>query len=331
MDINETSPALRIGILLIDGFALMSYASLTEPFRAANMLAGRSLYHMRDIPASGIRAVASSGASIDGTARIGDLNFDIVFVVAGGTPLDFSDTRVLGWLRQISRRNVTIGGVSGGPAILARAGLMNNHRMTIHWEHADPLKERYPDLMLERSLYVIDRDRITCAGGIAPLDLLHALIASHHGPKFAQSVSDWFLHTDARPSAGPQRAGRVARFGTTNAAVLTALEAMENTISAPLTLTELATICALTPRQLNRLFTAHLGQSTMAMYRSIRLAKSRQLIDQTAQPLTQIALATGFANSAHFASAFRDHFGKSPTQTRQKSDKGPKAAENTHR
>ena len=38
--------------------------------------------------------------------------------------------------------------------------------------------------------YVIDRDRVTCAGGTAPMDLMHALITQHHGAPFARLVSD---------------------------------------------------------------------------------------------------------------------------------------------
>jgi transcriptional regulator GlxA family with amidase domain len=81
---------------------------------------------------------------------------------------------------------VVLGGVSGGPIILARAGLMGDRRMTVHWEYAAALAEVAPDLRLERTLYVIDRDRMTCAGGTAPMDMMHALIATHHGRAFAR-------------------------------------------------------------------------------------------------------------------------------------------------
>ena len=74
----------RIGVLLINGFALMSYAALVEPFRAANLLAGRVLYEVANIPASGEEAIASSGALIPATAKIGQGRYDLIFVAAGG-------------------------------------------------------------------------------------------------------------------------------------------------------------------------------------------------------------------------------------------------------
>ena len=88
---------------------------------------------------------------------------------------------------------------------------MAGRRMTVHWEHAAALAEISPHLVIERTLYVIDRDRVTCAGGTAPMDLMHALITQHHGAPFARLASDWFLHTEVRPSGGPQRAGLVNR------------------------------------------------------------------------------------------------------------------------
>ena len=95
--------------------------------------------------------------------------------------MKYNDRAVIPWLIRMARKGIRLGGVSGGPLVLARAGLMNGRRMTVHWEHAELLAEISPHLMIERSLYVIDRDRVTCAGGTAPMDLMHALIARHHG------------------------------------------------------------------------------------------------------------------------------------------------------
>ena len=170
--------------------------------------------------------------------------------------------------------------------------------------------------MVSRTLYVIDRDRITCAGGVAPLDMMHALIADHHGPDFARQVSDWFLYTQIRPSIGPQRAGLVERYGTTSAAVIRAIKAMENHIAEALTLDQIAGLAGVCPRHLNRLFHDKINTSTMAFYRDLRLETARSLLDQTPLTITEIALATGFATSAHFSKAFRSKYGKTPTSSR---------------
>jgi transcriptional regulator GlxA family with amidase domain len=307
----------RVGFLLVDGFALMSYASASEPLRAANELAGLPLYTIRHIPAAGTRAASSGGAVIEGTDRVGGpAAFDLVLVMAGGDPTNFDDDNVFQWLRHLARHGVVLGGVSGGPVILAAARLMAGRRMTVHWEHAPALAELSPSLMIERTLYVLDRDRLTCAGGTAPLDMMLALIGEHRGAAFASRVSDWFMHTEIRPSRGAQRAGLAARYGTTSAAVLHAIEAMENHIADPLSLPQLATLSDIGARQLNRLFRDRLGQSTMAFYRRLRLEKAHNLLIQSPLSITDVALATGFSGSAHFATAFRGKFDTTPSSIR---------------
>ena len=242
----------------------MSYSSVLEPLRAANQLAGRALYDILQIPASGVRAVSSTGAVIEATDQAGSrVDYDLVLLFAGGDPSRFRSEPVYAWLRLLDRRGVRLGGVSGGAVILANAGLMQNRRMTVHWEHAPYLMETHPDLMVERSLYVMDRDRITVAGGIAPLDMMHALITEHHGPDFARQVSDWYMHTDIRPSGGPQRAGIAEKYHINSPALIQAIEAMENHIADPLELDQLTGFSGTGPRQLNRLFREKLGISTM--------------------------------------------------------------------
>ncbi len=295
----------------------MSYSAAVEPLRAANLLAGRLLYDLRHLPAEGGVATSSSGAQVPASAHVGEqVDFDLLLVVAGGNPGTFRNTRVLRWLCHLASRGVLMGGVSGGPVILARAGIMSGRRMTVHWEHAITLADISPDLMVERSLYVLDRDRITCAGGIASLDMMHALIIEHHGEAFATRVSDWFLHTDIRPPGGPQRSGLAERYRTNNNAIISAIVAMENHIADPLELDQLAQIVGLGARQLNRLFTGELSQSTIAFYRALRLERARQLLLHSSLSVADIALATGFAGSAHFSTRYREHFGLAPTASR---------------
>lgn len=305
-----------LGVLPIPGFALMSYACVVEPFRAANLLSGQELYRL--VHFSTGRAARSSGsAAVEATYRVGEMpSLDCLFVVAGGEPELFDDPDVFGWLGRMARRGTVLGGVSGGPVILAKAGLMAGRRMTVHWEHVRALEEVSPGLLLERSLYVVDRDRVTCAGGTAPLDLMHALIAADQGSAFARRVSDWFLHTDVRPSGGPQRGGLAERLGTASAPVLAAVEAMETHVADPLALGDLAAISGVSARQLNRLFSDRLGVSAMSYYRDLRLNVAERLVRTSPLTLTEVALATGFANSSHFSVRYRERFGFAPSRAR---------------
>ena len=308
----------RVGFLLLDGFALLSYAAAVEPLRAANLLAGRALYAVREIPAEGALATSSGGAQVRAGAQLGEaVDFDLVLVVAGGDPSAFVSRRATRWLRHLARRGVVIGGVSGGPVVLARAGVMGGRRMTVHWEHRALLGATEPAPIVERSRYVIDRDRLTCAGGTAALDMMHALIARHHGARFAREVSDWFLHADVRTSADPQRSGPAERWGAVPPTLLAALEAMENHVGDPLELAQLAAVAGVGTRQLNRLCRAHFETSVGALYRRVRLEKARALLERSALPIGEVARATGFPSAAHFARRFGAAYGATPSAWRR--------------
>lgn len=297
----------------------MSYASAMEPLRAANLIAGRELYSVLNIPASGSRSVSSSGAIIGADTYLGEnVDFDMVLVVAGSEPQGHRLRRLDHWLRLLASRKVSIGGVSAGPLILARAGIMEGHRLTIHWDHVSQLRDVSAKLIIEKTLFVRDRGRLTCAGGTAAMDMMHALITEHHGGHFAQRVSDWFIHTDVRPGENPQVAGLAQRHGVGDIGVLKALQAMENHMDDPLTLSQIAEIVGVSVRQINRLFRQHLGASTLEFYSGLRLRKAKGLLRGSLLSVADVAQATGFASNAHLSRQFSKSFGVSPTQYRMR-------------
>lgn len=315
------TPTFRVGVLPMTGFAMMSFSAAVEPLRAANRLAEQALYDVSFIGEPS-PVLSSGGAAVATDHLIGTRDsFDLVLVIAGsevdGQPLGaYHNKTLFHWLRFLAAQGVLLGGVSGGPAVMAKAGLMNNRRMTVHWNHAEELAAAMPSLLLERSLYVRDRDRLTCAGGIAPLDMMHALIREHHGHDFAREVSDWFLHTDIRGSAEPQRSGVQIRFNTTSLPLIEVIELMENHIADPLDLDQLSRIARMSPRQLNRLFNQHLGVSTIAFYRQLRLDKAHVLLEHSGLNVGDVAKATGFFDTAHFGRCFREAYRCSPSDVR---------------
>lgn len=324
----------RYGFLLVEGYALMSAASAVEPLRAANLLSGRPLYDLRFVSTGGgwMRSSVSGAFDTEPLGQAGT-GFDILFVVAGGDPLAFRDDRLFAWLRRLARSGVALGGISGGAAILAAAGVMTARRFTLHWQHIDALRAMHPDALVERRLFVIDRDRFTCAGGMAPLDMAHALIAKEHGAALARAVSDWFIHTGIRQAEAPQQLDAVQKYGLHHPALVATVELMASHIADPLKLEDLAALSGIGARQLERLAHAELGRSVMQFYRTLRLDKADELLRQSSLPLDEVALATGFAGRSHFSRAFQARFGDSPARRRKRhrpdgaeEEPGPKAS-----
>jgi transcriptional regulator GlxA family with amidase domain len=315
-DSDDTRPT-HVGFLLIPDFALLAYASAIEPLRAANRLSGRELYRWSHVSIDGRPAPASNGVEIRADLGVGEEGrFDHLFVCAGGNPAAFQHPATFAWLRQLARRGVRLGGISGGPYILARANLLSGHRFTIHWEHAPAFLEEYPDLDLRRSLYEIDRHRLTCSGGTAPLDMMHAVIAREHGSELALAVSEWFLQTHVREGTGPQRMPLRERLGIAHAPLLRVIGRMEQHLENPVGREELARTAGVSLRQLERLFRLHLGRSLGEHYLSLRLDRARDLLRQTSLSVLETGLACGFSSASHFSRAYRTRFCHSPRNAR---------------
>ncbi len=306
-----------VGILLVPEFPLMSYACIVEPLRAANTLSGRRLYHWFHVSSSGALISASNGLQVAAERKIGDdTRPDLLLVCAGGNPSKFNHAPTLRWLRKLWRLGVQLGGVSGGPYILARAGLLDGYRCTIHWKHLPAFVEDFPDVLAERSLYVTDRGRLTCAGGVSALDMMRALIERQQGHDLAAAVSEWFLQTQARAGSGPQRMSAQERFGTANPRLVKTLEYMEGRIETPATREQLAKVAKVSVRQLERLFVKNLGRTMKSHYLGIRLDKAQSLLRQTTQPVLAVAVSTGFTTASHFSREYRKRFDTTPKQDR---------------
>lgn len=316
--LDPVQPPFHIGILLIDGFGLISYAATADPFHAANQMSGAARFRITNLSVDGIAARSQSGARIAADQSFDRFDpFDLLLVIAGGNPWNFDNRRTFRFLQMQAARGVRLGGVSAGPIILARAGLMADRRLTVHWEHAPALSEQIGDVRLEHAIFVMEGDRITAAGGTAPLDMSLAIIAEQQGAEFARAVSDSFLHAEMRGPGTPQRSGPAERHGITHPRLAAAVDAMDHHLADPLDLRQLARISGVSPRQLNRLFAEQLGQSTMGFYRALRLDAARRLLSLSTLPITDVALATGFAGSAHFSRVYLARFGAPPSALRR--------------
>ena len=310
--------AQSVGFLLVPGFALMSYAAAIEPLRAANLISGKPLYRWWHAAPGGKPVMASNGLAIIPDVGAGsDRDVDMLFVCAGGNPATFNDRQVFAWLRKLARRGVTIGGISGGPYLLARAGLLDGRRVTLHWEHQPAFSEDFPDVAVS-ALAVRDRRQP------------HHLLGRHLGARHdggADRARSWppacrrgrrLVPAHPYPRGhGPAAHGSAAAdsaLPTRSCCACSAAWRATSRRRSPRA--ELARIAGVSVRQLERLFRRHLGHGIHRQYSSMRLERARQLLRETTLPVLDVAIATGFSSSSQFARAYKRTFGEPPSRTR---------------
>ena len=321
---NSSAP-FRVAVILVPGFALMSFASVIEPVRGANRLSGRTLYHWRlyapeNEMVGGGMVESNSGITV-AAASVAELeqeSFDIVVVCAASHAEHRRYRAVEELLRRLARRNVALAAVSTGSFVLARAGLLADRRCTVHWDYADSFAEAFPDIQLCNDLFVVDGSVLTCAGATAALDMMLQLIGAHNGQELARQISGQFLHGGIRAAADDQRR-MLLGMGVTNSVVQKAVSLMEAAIEEPLALTELTRGTGVSQRQLERLCKRYLGATPAQYYVQLRLERARRILRQTDMSVAEVAIACGFVSLSHFAKVYRRHYGCSPREDRKAS------------
>lgn len=219
-------------------------------------------------------------------------------------------------MRGQAAQGAALGGVDTGSVFLARAGLLNGYRCTIHWEDREALTEQFPQLIVSDRLFEIDRDRYTCSGGVSPMDMMIWLLGQPPGNReLAERVADLLL-TQRRSPEDAQTVPLRSRLGHVPATVLDALQMMQSNLDDLLDIEEIARLLRLSRRQLERLFQTHLGTSPARKYLEIRLARARLAVLRSNRSLDDIAQSCGFGNLSHFIARYRKAFSVTPAADR---------------
>lgn len=312
------APTRKFTFLLIPEFSMMAFTAAIEPLRAANLVASRPLYSWHVASLDGSPVKASNGVNVMPDSPLAEVvEGGVLLVCAGLSANNHTPPDLLKALRMQARRSEALGGVCTGSIILARAGLLDGYRCTVHWEDLVSFSENFPQLELTSRLYEIDRDRVTCSGGTAPLDMMIHFIALDHGRELATGVAELMVHHFAREAHEPQRLSILERTGVRHPKLLQAIALMEAAIEQPVSVDRIAEGAGLSPRQMERLFQMHFQKTPSRYYLGLRLARARHLLGHTPLPVVQIALATGFASPAHFTKCYREAFGNTPSAERQ--------------
>lgn len=313
---TEAAPD-RFVFLLLENFTLLAFSCAIEPLRIANRISGRPLYEWSVVSESGAPVTSSSGVAVAADGGLNELGRDAAAIVCGGTGVREATSRaVLTWLRRESRRGAAMGAVCTGAHALARAGLLDGRRCTIHWENRDGFEEEFPDIELTHTVFVIDGNRYTAAGGTASADLMLKLIARKQGPEIANLVADQMIHTALRSDRDEQRLSIPTRIGVRHPKLGSVIQAMEIAIEEPVSPALLARDVGMSTRQLERLFRRYLNRSPKRYYMELRLQKARNLLLQTDMSVINVALACGFASPSHFSKCYRALYATTPYRER---------------
>ena len=318
----STAP-LTLALLVLPQSSILEVASTLDPLRAANRHLGTDAYRWRVVSPDGRAVPLTCGIELPAHGPLAAANgADALIVIAGFRQSEMATAALIRDLSRMAPRFAAIGGIDAGAWVLARAGLLNGHRATVHWEDLEDFTTAHPSVDVAPDRYVIDRNRFTAAGAAPATDLMLHLIRARHGTGIALQTAASFL-TTARDGSDPQIGPAQADphldpqcDPQLDPRVAAAIARMKARLDSPETMVRTAEGLGLSRRRLEQLFDANLGLTPAAYALSLRLAAARRMLTDTRHPLAEIALRTGFSSPSTLSRAFSRRFGHPPSHLR---------------
>ncbi|MGO3859465.1 GlxA family transcriptional regulator [Neisseriaceae bacterium CLB008] len=307
----------RIGFIVLDGFSMIAFSNAIEAFRMANYVRQQELYHFHVAGLVGSHSLASNNIAVIHTAQMHQLlTCDLVFVCGGFDLQKLNNHSLKTWLQRLAQQSIPLGGLCTGSYALADAGLMSNYQASIHWENMLTAKEKFKHVQFNLTIFTIDRDRYTCSGGSAPLDLCINIVKLHHGRKLSEEIAEQFTLSTLRKEDELQHIPLPVQNNSGYNYVIEALALMDANLEDPLPIRELAQFLNISVRQLERWFKTYFSKPPQQYYTELRLQHAKRLLKQTNMSIMDISLACGFSNPSSFSKAYRSQFQLTPRATR---------------
>jgi len=313
LKIAYDGPPRDYHFLLLPKLTLLAFTSALEPLRVANQVTGKELYRWYVMTEDDATVTCSCGVTITPDTPLRDVpRGGAAFVCGGIEPNESTSRRAVGWVSRQRAFGARVGGICTGAFALARAGLLEGRRFTLHWENQPGFVETFPGLVPKRSRVVVDGDLLTCSGGSAATEMMLKIIEDDHGEDFAIAVSDMCLNSSSGDIEREQRSSIAKAISSRNPKLLHILREMYANIEEPLSLEDLARNANVSRRQMERLFTNALEETPAATYRNIKLDKARALFSETDMTVIEVAIATGFTSPSILSRSYKARFGETP-------------------
>ena len=328
---RRTASAARIsiGFVLAPNFTMLPFSGFVDTLRLAADEDDRSrpIHCAWSVVSPDLKPIrASCGIDVVPTARLAAPDeYDYLVVVGGLLHGQRLGRELQDYLRAAARARVPIVAVCTGSFILAELGLMDGRKCCVSWFHHAEFQRRFPHLQASsEEMFVIDRDRLSCAGGVAALHLAAYIVALHRGRGNARKALRIMIERPPMPPVTPQPQPDLGALAE-DSRVRRAMLLIERNLDSPLSIEFVANYVGLSKRHLERLFKQATGMGPTEFALRLRLANAHQLLTTGNAPISDVALQCGFTSHSHFASSFRTAYGKTPSWYRARRAAGAEA------
>lgn len=326
----STSKPRRVVILAFPGVQPLDVIGPAEVFAGADTLAGGGAYTVEVVARHPDPiAVRGGGYSLvpkKTTTRCrGPID---TLVVAGGFGVRAAedDVELIRWIRSAARRSRRVTSVCSGSFLLARAGLLEGKTVTTHWASTEDLARRHPELKVDPApIFVRDGSVWTSAGVTSGMDLSLALVEEDLGREIAVEIARWLVLFLQRPGGQAQFSSHLSAQLAERRPLRELQSWIADNLGADLRVETLAERAAMSPRNFARFFRREIGMTPAAYVEELRVERSRQLLEDSADPIDVISARCGFGTPETMRRAFGRRVGVPPAQYRARFRRSPDA------
>ena len=312
----------EFAFILGDNFPNFSFLCAIECIKIANRDYSEDFFTYKIYSKENKKFLESNGYTFKADDLIENIvNPDYIFIFDGDTFSEKNNNKVISIVRKKHHERIPILAIASAPFILAKAGLINNIDITIHWRFKTLFKERFPDINVVNDLCVINKNNInSCAGGLAMLDFMLSLIKEHSSFSHAIEIANHFLHKE-RNFSDPQRED--LEFSNPNEKFISkkAIAIMEDNIEVPIKISKISNKLNLSLRTLEREFIYAHGMSPLKFYLRLRLNHAKHFLYYENYKINVISVMCGFNYNSVFNQAFKKEFHLTPKEYRNSSRK----------
>ncbi|SHH16895.1 GlxA family transcriptional regulator [Cognatishimia maritima] len=301
-------------IMLGDGATLADCSAITQPMLTMNEISGRRHYRWHYASLNGSVQKLACGAELSCDADVGQLHHDTLVVLNWGSAATAKEDKLIAWVR----RQYRVGNkfILQGNAVftLARAGLLSDIPVAVHWEWMETMKELYPNILAVDQLYSVSPRICASTCSDAATELVVGLIETRHGREIASKVQEQLNRPACRPPTTPQSIPLARKYGSRNQTFLAVVERIQSSYEEDISVQDLCCEFNISRRQLERQFAEKTGTSPLRFIKDHRLRKAQKLLQITNMSVLEVAIACGFQSDSCFRTAFKRKFGVTPKQ-----------------
>ena len=312
----------RLGFLAFEGFPMSCLTLMIEPLRAANEILGETAFEWVLIGETEARINSSANVGFDPDVVLKDIKkLDYLFLLSGPQSRFKCQKTANGILRRIHKHGTCIGSISGGVFPLARSGLLDDVTSSIHWCYCSAFEAEFPMLETIDDVIYKQANRMTISGAAAGFDAMLSLINDKLDAKIMTEVACWFQYPLVRGFGVQQRIPTIHSTSTDDMLpndIRKAVHLFSENFEDPISITEVAKIICLSPRQMERKFKKYTGLSPIQFYRSKRMNAARQMVLYSSDNISDIAFSVGYSTSTPLVKYYKNEFGMTPEEDRKK-------------